>query len=86
MKLLVLLFILKKMKCIKVFDNIVVDILSNKRVSPIVIEIIISGRKLNISTIFIIKSYFKEPEEVKLYTIFYYENLQKTKFSSTNCL
>ena len=45
--------------------------INNKKRNPIVSELIIRGRKLNISIVFITKSYFKVP---KHYTLFYYEN------------
>ena len=48
----------KKQKILIVFDNMIPDILSNKKLNPIVTELFISGRKLNISFIFIKQSYF----------------------------
>ena len=36
-----------------VFDYIIADMLSNKKRSPIVTELFIRGRKLNISLVFI---------------------------------
>ena len=34
------------------FDNMIADIISNKRLSPVVTELFIRGRNLNISTVF----------------------------------
>ena len=43
----------KKRKLLIVFDDMIADMLSNKKLNPIVTELFISGRKLNISLIFI---------------------------------
>ena len=42
-----------------VFDDMIADMESNKNVSPIVTELFLKGRKLNISLVFILQSYFK---------------------------
>ena len=47
----------KKRKILIVFDDITVDMLSNKKLNPIVTELFIRGRKLNISLVFITQSY-----------------------------
>ena len=39
---------------------------TNKKLNPIVTELLIRGRKLNISIAFINKSYWKVPKEVRL--------------------
>ena len=44
----------------------ITDMISNKRRRPIVTEQFIRGRKLNIATVFIIKSYFQVPKDVRL--------------------
>ena len=54
--------LIKKRKILIVFDDMVADMFSNKRLSTIVIELIITGRKLNISLVFIIQSYFAVPK------------------------
>ena len=41
-----------------VFDDMIADMLSNKNLNPIVTELFIRGGKLNISLVFIYKSYF----------------------------
>ena len=46
----------------------IADIISNKKLNPIVIEILTRGRKLNVSIVFIVQSYFKVPKEVRLNT------------------
>ena len=43
----------KKRKILIVFDDIIADMLSNKRLNPIVTELFIRGRKLNICLVFI---------------------------------
>ena len=57
-----------------VFDNMIAEMSNNKNLNPIVTELFIRGRKLHISIVFITQSYFKVPKEVRLNTIFHYEN------------
>ena len=40
--------------------------LSNKNIHPIVTELFIRGRKLNISLVFITQSYFAGPKNIEL--------------------
>ena len=49
---------------------------SNKKINPMVTELFIRGRKLNISLVFITQSHFAVPNNVRLTfcTIFYCEN------------
>ena len=58
----------KKHKVLIVFDDIITDMISNKKLNPIVTEFLIRGRKLNISFVFITPSYFKVTKEVRLNT------------------
>ena len=44
----------------------IADMIYNKRFNPIVTELFIRGRKLNISIVFITQSYFKVPKDVRL--------------------
>ena len=55
-------------KCIVliVFDDMTADMISSKNLSQIITEIFIRGRKLNISTFFITKSYFQILKNVRL--------------------
>ena len=46
-----------------VFDDMIADILINKKLNPIVIELFIRGRKLNISLVFITQSDFAVPRD-----------------------
>ena len=47
----------------------IADILSNKKLSPMVTELFIRGRKLNISLVFITQSYFGVPKNIRLNSI-----------------
>ena len=40
--------------------------INNKKFNPVVTELLIRGRKLNISIVFIAQSYFKMPKDVRL--------------------
>ena len=46
----------------------IADMIHNKKLNSIVIELFIRGRKLNISLVFITQSYFKVPKVVRLNT------------------
>ena len=56
----------KQRKILIVLDNMIADMLSNKKLNPIVTELFIRGRKLNISLVFIRQSYFAAPKTVRL--------------------
>ena len=56
----------KKCKVLIVFDDMIADIINNNKLNPIVTELFIRGRKLNISIVFITQSYFKVPKDVRL--------------------
>ena len=57
----------KKRKILIVFDDMIVDTINNKKLKySIVTKLLIRGRKLNISLIFITQSYFKVPKDVRL--------------------
>ena len=49
-----------------VFDDKFADMIHNKKLDAIVTELFIRGRKLNISIVFIIQSYFKVPKDIRL--------------------
>ena len=44
----------------------IADIINNKNVNPVVSELFIRGRKLNISIAFIKQSYFRVPKQVRI--------------------
>ena len=51
-----------------------------KKLNPIVTELLIRGRKLNISVIFITQSYFKVPKKVRLNTTHFFISKIKESF------
>ena len=53
----------KKRKIFIVFDDLMADMISNKKLNPRVTELFIRGRKLNISLVFITRSYFAVPKK-----------------------
>ena len=57
---------IKKRKVLIIFDDMIADMISNNKLNPIVTELFIRGRKLNISIVFITQSYFKVPKDVRL--------------------
>ena len=56
----------RERKILIVFDDVIADMINNKKLNPIVTELFIRGRKLNISIVFITQSYFKVPKDVRL--------------------
>ena len=48
------------------FDDMIADMESNKKLSPIVTELFLRGRKLNILIVFISQSYFKVSKTIRL--------------------
>ena len=67
----------KKRKILIVFDDMITDMINNKKLNPVVTQLFIRGRKLNISIAFITQSYFKVPKDVRLNsTHFFYENVK----------
>ena len=54
-----------KRKILIVFHDMIVDMINNKKLSSIVTELFIRGRKLNIYFIFIMQSYFKVPKTLE---------------------
>ena len=57
---------IKKRKVLIIFDDMIADMINNNKLNPIVTELFIRGRKLNISIVFIKQSYFKVPKDVRL--------------------
>ena len=54
------------------FDDMIANMLSNEKLNPIVIELFITGRKLNISIVFIAQSYFNVLKNVRLNSTDYF--------------
>ena len=59
-------------KVLIVFDDIIADMVNNKKINSIVTELFIRGRKLNISLVFITQSYFNVPKDVRLNTTHFF--------------
>ena len=55
----------KENKVLIVFDDMIADMISNKKLNSVVTELFIRGRKLNIYLVFITQSYFKIPKDVR---------------------
>ena len=55
-----------------VFDDMIADMECNRKLNPIVTELFLRGRKLNISLVFISQSYFKVPKTIRLNATHYF--------------
>ena len=66
----------KKRKVLIVFDDMIADMINNKKLNPIVTELFVRSRKPNISIVFITQSYFKVPKGARLNSTHFvnYEN------------
>ena len=62
----------KENKILIVFDDMIADLIQNKKLNSIVTELFIRGRKSNISHVFITQSYFKVPKYVRLNTTHFF--------------
>ena len=62
----------KENKILIVFDDMIADMIQDKKLNSIVTKLFIRGRKLNISLDFITQSYFKVPKDVRLYTTHFF--------------
>ena len=62
----------KERQVLIVFDNMVSDMLSSKKLNPIVTESFIKSRKLNISLVFITQSYIAVPKYIRLNSTHYF--------------
>ena len=75
----------KPRKIFIVFDDMIADMHSNKKLNPIVTELFIRGRKLNISLAAITQPYFVFPKSIRLYSMHYFipnkRELQQTAFN-----
>ena len=65
----------RKRKILIVFDDLIAEIMSNKKFQAIIKELFIRCRKLNISLVFITQSYFSVLNNVRL---------NSTQYSSFN--
>ena len=62
----------KKPKKLILFDDVIADMLINKKLSLIVTELFIRGIKLNIFLVFITQSYFAVPKIIRLNSTHYF--------------
>ena len=76
----------KKRKILIKFDYMIADILSNKKLNPIVAELFIRGRKLNISLVFITQSYFTIPKYIGLNSTHCFIMTIPNKKTLTSCI
>ena len=60
-----------KRKILIVFDDMIADIMANKKLQAIIKELFIRCRKLNISLSFITQSYFLVPKDLRLNSTHY---------------
>ena len=56
----------RKRRILIVFDDMIADIMTNKKFKSIIKELFIRCRKLNISVVFITQSYFRTPNDARL--------------------
>ena len=56
----------KEKKVLIVFDDMIADMVNDKKLNSIVTKLFIRGRKLNISLVCITQSYFQVPKDVRL--------------------
>ena len=63
---------IRKVKYLFFFDDMVANMLSNKKINQVVTELFIRGRKLNISLVFITRSHFSVPKKIELNSIHYF--------------
>ena len=62
----------KKCKILIVLDYMIADMRNNKKLNPIVTELFIRSRKLNISTTLIAQPQFSVPNNIKLNSAHYF--------------
>ena len=62
----------KEHKILIVFDDMIVDMINDKKLKSVVTELFIRGRKLNTSLVFITQSYFKVAKDVRLNTTHFF--------------
>ena len=62
----------RKRKILIVFDDMIADIMTNKKFQTIIKELFIRCRNLNISLVFITQSYFSVPKDLRLNATHYF--------------
>ena len=61
----------KKQRILIISDDMIADMLSNKRLNPVVSELFIRVRKLNFPLVFMIQPYFDVPKNIRLNSILF---------------
>ena len=61
----------RKRKILIVFDDMIADIMANRRFHATIKQLFIRCRKLNISLVFITQTYFSVPKDVRLNSTHY---------------
>ena len=61
----------RKIKVLIVFDDMIADIMTNKKFQSVIKELFIRCRKINISLLFITQCYFSVPKDVRLNSTHY---------------
>ena len=81
----------KKLEILMAFDDLIANMLSNKKLNPVVTELFIRGRKLNVSLVFIKQSYFTVPKDIRLNSTPYFimkipnkKELQQIPFNNSS--
>ena len=74
----------KENKILIVFDDMIADMINNKKLNSIVTELFIRGRKLTMYIVFITQSYFKVPKDVRLNTTHFF--IMKIPNKRANCI
>ena len=62
----------KEWKILILFNDMIADMLSNKKPNPIVTKLFIRGRKLKISLAFVTQAYFAVPKNIILNSTHYF--------------
>ena len=62
----------RKRNILIVFDDMIADIMTDKKFQAIIKELFIRSRKLNISLVFFTQSYFSVPKDVRLNSTHYF--------------
>ena len=62
----------RRRKILIVFDDIIAEIMTNRKFQPILKELFIRCRKIYISLVFITQSYFSVPKDVRLNSTHYF--------------
>ena len=61
----------RKRKILIVFDDMIADVMTNKKFQATIKELFIRCRKLNISLVFITQTYFSVPKDVRINSTHY---------------